>query len=225
MNDHSPAVRVTLRPIATPIVMTFAGLALASLVVSGQELGWFGPAPDKPLIGWLLLAGAVPLQFLAAAWAYLTRSAPAATSAAVLGATWLATGLTLITTLPTPGLPPELAVLYLMSAALLTTCAVVDGVISAILPAAVIGLSALRFVVSGVFGLTDASWWQDTSGIVGLVVAGAALYAVLALQLENALQREVLPVGRRRAGAAATGGGWAEQVEGIVNEPGVRQTL
>ena len=52
--------------------------------------------------------------------------------------------------------------------------------------------------------------WKATAGVIGLVLCALALYAALAMALEDALGRTVLPLGRRAP---------------IDGEPGVREQL
>jgi hypothetical protein len=82
----------------------------------------------------------------------------------------------------------------------------------------------LRFIVGGVYYLGASGFWQNAAGIVGLGVVGGATYCVLAFELEGQLHRAVLPTFRRNRGAAATAGDPAAAIDGVANEPGVRQT-
>jgi uncharacterized protein len=65
----------------------------------------------------------------------------------------------------------------------------------------VMGLAAGRFAVTGMYELTGSIHWQNVVGPSGLALA---LNAALALELEAATQRTVLPVGRRGRGQAAS---------------------
>lgn len=75
------------------------------------------------------------------------------------------------------------------------------------------------FAVTGVYELTASPVWRTAAGCVGLGVAVLALYAALALELEGAHRREVLPVGRRGPVRQAAVG------EEPAREPGVRSRL
>src|SRR3954453_11703276 len=86
---------VVLSPIATPLPLTFLGLMLASLILSGLELGWI-PDSETHAAGWALLAIPVPLQLTAASFCFPGRSAAAATGSSVLAAAWLGIALSLI---------------------------------------------------------------------------------------------------------------------------------
>lgn len=52
-----------------------------------------------------------------------------------------------------------------------------------------------------------------------------ALYAALALELNDVERRVVLPMGRRDDGLSAMEGDMASQVLGVENEAGVREQL
>ena len=71
--------------------------------------------------------------------------------------------------------------------------------------AAVLGTTALRFALTGLYQLTTDSGLEQAAGIVGLVLLAIALYAAFALTLEDARGEAALPVGRRlnRLGTAA----------------------
>jgi succinate-acetate transporter protein len=92
------------------------------------------------------------------------------------------------------------------------------------LPGLVFLLSAIRFVFAGVYELSGTSSWQQVGGILGLVITGLAAYAVVAFELEGAMHRPLLPTFRRGIGRAAILGGPSAQLDGVVNEAGVRQT-
>lgn len=77
---------------------------------------------------------------------------------------------------------------------------------SSTLAAAVLVVAPIRFAVTAVTGLTQSSGLRHATGILGLVVAAAALYAALALELEDNARLDV-------------------QVEQLENEAGVRENL
>jgi uncharacterized protein len=74
-----------------------------------------------------------------------------------------------------------------------------------LVPAAVLGTTAVRFALTGVYELTASGGWQDAAGIVGLLLCGLGLYAALAMALEDALGKTVLPLGRRGLGRESMG--------------------
>jgi uncharacterized protein len=48
---------------------------------------------------------------------------------------------------------------------------------SKLVPAAVLFTAGLRFMLTGLYQLTANEAWEDTAGIVGLVLAALAIYA------------------------------------------------
>jgi succinate-acetate transporter protein len=92
------------------------------------------------------------------------------------------------------------------------------------LPGTVFGLAGIRFIVTGIYLLGASGGWRHAAGIIGLVVAGAAAYSVLAFELEGEQHRPILPTFRRGRGRAAVLGEPPVQVDGVSGEAGVRQT-
>ena len=113
--------------------------------------------------------------------------------------------------------------LLVAGAAMLVPAAAAMG--SKLVPAAVMALAGTRFAVTGVHELTGSAGWQTAAGWVGLLLAVLALYAALALELEGARERTVLPVGRRGPGRAAMAGEGPLQPADLVREAGVRPQL
>ncbi|HET7572884.1 MAG TPA: hypothetical protein VFJ77_09495 [Gaiellaceae bacterium] len=223
MLDHA---RVTVRPIATPLPITFLGLMVATTVVAGWELGVV-PRTSVREVGWILLAVPVPMQLLAAAWGFVTRSAAAATGSAVLSATWLAVALTSLAAPPGQTAPSvTVGLLLVTSAAAMLVPVLAEIRAGALLPALVMGTTVVRFAITAVSGLTGAHAWGTASGYCGLVLGGVALYGALALELESAGgQTPVLPVFRVRSARRAMEGSLDEQLRNAARESGIRQTL
>jgi hypothetical protein len=57
------------------------------------------------------------------------------------------------------------------------------------------------------------------------VLAGLAVYAAYAAEVEDVLKRPLLPLGRLGKGEQAVKGTYAAQIADIAHEPGVRQQL
>ena len=49
-----------------------------------------------------------------------------------------------------------------------------------------LAITALRFATAGLYELTASPTWEDIAGVTGLVLCGLALYAALAMALEDA---------------------------------------
>lgn len=218
--DAVPA-RIFLRPIGAPLPLGMAGLAIASLVVSGLELHWI-PLSQGHSVGLILVAVGFTLQLLASVFSYLARDGSAGTCLGVLSTTWLALGL--IHIVSKPGHRSGALGLLLLAAggALFLSALTVSR--TKPLPALVFFTVAIRFALAGIYQLAGTPVWQHASGIVGLVVTGFAAYCLVAFELESQRRAPVLPTLRRGRGATAVHDGARAQLDGIAREPGVRQT-
>jgi len=217
--------RVTVRPVATPLPITFLGLTIATTVVAGFELGVI-PKADYHEVGWVVLAVPVPMQLLAATLGFVVRSAAAATGSAVLAATWLGVALATITSAPgPPGPDAALGLMLLAAGAALLVPVVAEVSAGSLLPALVLATAATRFALTGIDGVTHSHVWTTASGWCGFVLAGVALYGALALELEGVAQRTILPTFRRADALAALHTPFAAQIEAAEREAGVRRTL
>ena len=207
---------IFLRPLGSPLPVGLSGLAVASLVVSGLDLGWV-PATAGHQVGMLLLAGAVPLQVLGCSFALPARDAAAATSLGVLAVSWLSMGLLRLTS-PPGSVSDTLGLVLLVTGALLAGSAAGQASGKPLL-GLTLGIAAARLVLSALHELTGSGGLQTVSGIVGLAVVACAGYMVVALELEDSQDQAVLPVGRRGRAARDTA------ADGAIREPGVRPQL
>jgi uncharacterized protein len=220
MND-SLAPRIFLRPIGSPLTLGMSGLAIASLVQSGLDLHWLASDQTRD-VGLILVSVPFVLQIVACVLSYLARDGAAGAAVGVLSASWLAEGLVHVTS--TPGSRSgALGLMMLAAGGVLTLSSVAVGT-GKPLVAAVFALAALRLITGGIYYLGGPSVWQDAAGIIGLVVVACAGYCVLAYELEGQEHRAVLPTLRRRRAAAATAEDPEAAIDGVVTEPGVRQT-
>ena len=172
----------------------------------------------------MLLAFVFPLQLVASVFGYLGRDVVAGTGMGLLAGTWLSIGLVTVTA-PAPGATSDALGLFLLlagTAMLVPFSAALTGKLAA---ATVLGTTALRFGATGVYQLTASGTWKDVAGVIGLVLLALALYAALALALEDARGSAVLPVGRIGPGAAALDGGLDAQTAGLEHAAGVRRQL
>ncbi len=86
-------------------------------------------------------------------------------------------------------------------------------------------VAGVRFALGGVYELGAGEGWQDASAGTGLALAALALYAALAMELEDARGKTIAPLGRRGAGQRAMTGSLDDQVTGVEHEAGVRKLL
>lgn len=216
------ATRIVLRPIGNPLPLGFLALAAATLLVSGLQLGWLVPS-DGRAVALILLAFVFPLQLLASIFGFLGRDVVAGTGMGVLAGSWLSIALVSLTT--PPGSTSDALGLFLLVAAVAMLVSASAAATGKLVPAAVLATTALRFATTGAYQLTVSSTWKHAAGIVGLCLCALAIYAALAMALEDATGATSLPLGRRRAGRDALAGGLREQVASVEHEAGVREQL
>lgn len=219
---HGVAPRIVLRPVANPLPLGFLALSAGTLLLAGLQLGWLGAAEGQP-VALALLAFVFPLQLVASIFGYLARDVVAGTGMGVLAGTWLT--IALVTLTSEPGTTSEALGLFLLIAGVAMLVPGTAASFGKLVPAAVLLVTALRFAVTGVYELTTSSTWQDIAGIVGLVLCALALYAGLAMALEDLRRRTILPVLRRGSGRESMAGNLGVQVPGLEREPGVREQL
>jgi succinate-acetate transporter protein len=193
-----------------------AGLVIASLVLSGLDLGWV-PVAQSKVIGIVVLAGAVPLQTIACVSALPARDGAAATSMGLLCVSWISMGL--VRLLSVPGTTSDPLGLVLLATGTLLAGGALAQFAGKPLAGLVLGLAAGRLVLSALYELTHTGAWQTVSGIVGLAVVATAAYLVIALQMEDAQDRAVLPTFRRGRAVLSA------DLDGAVSEAGVRPQL
>jgi uncharacterized protein len=171
-----------------------------------------------------VLAFVFPLQLVACVFGFLGRDVVAGTGMGILSGTWLAIALVTLTA-PSPGATSDALGLFLLLAGAAMLVPFAAAATSKTVAAAVLGTTAVRFALTGLYQLTASSAWKDAAGIVGLILLAIALYAALALALEDARGASVLPVGRRADGADALSDGLDAQLRGVEHAAGVRRQL
>jgi succinate-acetate transporter protein len=211
--------RVVLRPIATPFPLGFLGLAAASTVFSASELG-FVPSADRIETGILILAIAPVPQLVASLLGFSARDAVAGTGLGTLAWTWAAIGLTLLTAPRSPALGMAL---FVSSPALLLSSWIAGR--QKVTPALVMLAGSIRFLLTGIYEVSGVDALKTASGVAGLVLAGLAVTAAAALEVEDSLGRPFAPTLRRGEGRRALQDGLGAQVAGTAHEAGVRRTL
>jgi len=212
------STRVVLRPLGNPLPLGFLALAGGSFVVAALQLGWLD-ANEGADVALVLLAFVVPAQLIAAVLGYLARDAVAGTGMGILAGTWLTVGLILFRS--PPGATSDALGLLLLVAAVSMCVPASGAAMGKVVPAAVLFTTAIRFATTGVYELTESSWWKGAAGVVGVVLAGLAIYAALAMLLEDVRRAGVLPVLRRGAGKTSITGRYAKKkkdrkMEGIM---------
>jgi succinate-acetate transporter protein len=215
-------VAIVLRPIGAPMSIGFFGLAAATFVLSGLQLGWVAQS-ESTEVAVVLVAFAFPAQLVAGVFSFLARDGVAATAMLVLGFSWLVVGAVLW--MAQPGSTSDVLGLFLIFTCVAMSLCMATAAVSKVVPAVVFGVAALRFGFAGVYELSSHHAWEDASGVVGLGLFALALYTAWAAALEEAQGRSVLPLGRRGKGKIALHGSLLEQVKEVPTEPGVRTQL
>jgi succinate-acetate transporter protein len=219
----STVARVTLRPIASPLPLGAFALVPAGLLLSGMQLGWFAQS-DARTVAFMILGFAVPLQLTASVFAFLGRDALVGTGFGLFTGIWLAFALTQISGSVGPT-SKVLGVFFLACAALFVMMAgggILGGKAAA---GAVVIAGAARFLLSGLYELTESTGVEHAAGIVGLVFVAVALYVGTAALLEDSAHRTVLPIGRRGRARDALEGDLPAQLNVLEHEAGVRDQL
>ena len=214
--------RVFLRPIGNPMPLGFLGLAVATMTLSGMNLGWI-PTGEQHQVALVLLAFAFPLQSISTVFGFLSRDPVVASGIGVQAGTWLVVGLILLTAVP--GSTSKTLGFFLFVAAAAVTSSVVVAGTTKVLPALVMAGTVARFALTGMYQFTKAPIWNHVSGWEGLFLCCIAVYAAIAIDLESVRHRTVLPVMRFGGGRKALTGSAADQVAGVEHEAGVRRQL
>jgi uncharacterized protein len=220
--SESVATHVVLRPIATSLPLGFLALAVSTVLFSAVQLGWIAPSEGR-VAALTALAATVPLQLLASVMGFLGRDPVAATGMGMLSGTWAVVGFTTLTS--PPGTVSDGLGVFLLTAGLAMVVPAVAAAGSKLVPAVVMALAGTRFLVTGGYELTGSAGWKAVAGWVGLALAVVALYAAMALELEGAGQRTVLPLGRHGQGRAAVDGDAPMGPSDLRGEAGVRPQL
>ena len=216
-----PARRIVVRPLGNPLPLGFLALMVATVAVAMLQLDVLGPAQGR-IVAIGILGLTVPLQLIACVLGFLARDPVAGTGMGVLAGTWALIGFTMLTS--PPGVTsPALGVLLLCSAVAMTVpTAAATGKVAGML---VMGISALRFAVTGIGQLTGSAGWLAASGWIGLALGLIAAYAALAFELEDVRHAPVLPLGRRGQGADTMTGTARDELASLPHEAGVRKQL
>lgn len=205
-----------------PLPLGFLALAGGTVLLSALQFRWLGPA-DAHATGLLVIAFVVPLQVVSSVLSFLARDIVAGTGMGILFGTWLAIGLTIYTG-PPGSVSHPLGTLLLVS-----SVAMAIGGFSAlaakIVPAAVLLTTSVRFAVTAGAQLGGGRPWRLAAGGVGLLLAAVAVYAALALVVEDTRNRTVFPLLRRGDGRRAMEGTLADQLRPLEREAGVREQL
>ncbi len=211
-----------LRPIGSALPLGFLSFGIGMLLLGCFAIGWI-PVSEQRDVGMLLVGFVFPLELVATIFAFLARDTLGATTLGLFTASWLALGLA---DLSAPAGTKSVALgIYLFGFAtavlLLSTLSTLGKPFFSVL----LLCAAVRMVLSGVYEVSaGGKAYYHVSGGFALALAALAMYGGAALGLEDAHQREVLPLFRRGA-AAESFDGLDAQLDRLEAEAGVRQQL
>jgi succinate-acetate transporter protein len=214
--------RVVLRPLGSPLPLSFLAFGTGMLVSGALDLGWLTDA-DRPGVARVLLGFVVPLQALPAVLAFLSRDTAGGTALAFFAGSWVLGGLHQLAGAPEAG-ARGLGLFFLAAALIALLLAVVARPAKPFF-ALILALASGRFALSGLAEWGAGAGLRPVAGGVALAIVLCAFYGALALLLEDTRQRTVLPLLRRGGAKRAMEGDLAEQLARVTNEAGVRQQL
>jgi uncharacterized protein len=214
-----PALRIVLRPMASPMPLGFYTVAIASVLVSALQLGIIGQGERDEVA--LLILPAFAIQTIVGIACIAARDSIAATLMTSIAGTWLANALFYL--FGKPGSSGAEAVFSL------TFCVFIIMLAFAARPKvalfAVLVVAGPRFFVSGLADATGNVDLSKAAGSLGFLLAVVAMYTAFALLLEDVRGHTVLPVGRSGPAREAIEGTIESQLLGYEHMAGIRRTL
>jgi succinate-acetate transporter protein len=219
--NHADQTRIMLRPIGSALPLGFFAFAIGMLLLGCSAIGWI-PVGEQKDVGMLLMSFVFPLELIATIVAFLARDTLGATTLGLFTTSWLALGWADRSS-PAGSTSITLGI-YLFGFATAAFLLALMSIRGKPFFSVLLGASVARMVLSGVYEIGGSHEWLKISGGVALGLAGLAMYGGTALGLEDAFQRELLPL-FRRGGAEQAFQGYEAQLERLEAEPGVRQQL
>lgn len=214
--------RVFVRPLGSVLPLGFMVFGVGALLTACYSLGWLDAAEGKQVFT-LLLVFVVPVQAVAAIFAFLARDTAGGTTMAVFAATWAALSIGSLSLQPGQT-SPAVGVLLLGDAGLIVILAIASIAGNPAF-AVVLTVACARFLANALFELTGATGYERAAGWVGLVLAAIAGYAGLAFLLEDMRHKPVLPLIRTGGAREALDADLIDHLRRLEREPGVRTRL
>ncbi|HEX4063606.1 MAG TPA: GPR1/FUN34/YaaH family transporter [Streptosporangiaceae bacterium] len=215
--------RIVLRPVASPLPLGFLAFGTGTILLTALELQWVPLAQGSALMV-MVLAFVAPLELLAGVFAFLARDSGAATALSTLGATWVATALTVLRT-PAGATSTSLGI-FLLTLATMMLVLSAGALRSKPLFGVLLLAGSCRFVLTGLYqAAVGGTTLEKVSGWLGVPLVAFCLYGALALLLEDGAQRTILPLGRRGRARTSIEGDLGHQIEQAESEPGIRRQL
>jgi uncharacterized protein len=222
MEDGRVGTTIVVRPLASALPLGFFAFGIGMLLLGASGLGW-APASEGKQVGMLLMAFVFPLEFAAMIIAFLARDTGGATALGVFSTSWLAAGWLLLEA--NPGQTSDAFGLYELTFATMVLLLAVAAWPAKPFFTVLLSVSAVRAVLAGAYELGGSTTVDRIAGGFGVGICVVAFYGGLALLLEDAQQRAVLPLFRRGDAARALEGDLGEQLQRLENEAGIRTQL
>lgn len=210
-----------LRPVGSGLPLGFFSFSIGMLLLGCAAIGWI-PVSEQKDLGLLLIAFVFPLELLATIFAFLARDTLGATTLGLFTTSWLALGWAYRAS--PPGAKSNALGIYLFGFAVAVLLLAGLSTMGKPFFSVLLSIAAVRMVLSGAYEVGAGKTALQVSGGFGLALTVLALYGGVALGLEDAHQRELLPLFRRGA-AAESFEGFESQLERLEAEPGVRHQL
>jgi uncharacterized protein len=219
---HHEQTRIMLRPVGSGLPLGFFSFAIGMLLLGCLSIGWI-PVSEQKDVGLLLMAFVFPLELIATVFAFLARDTLGATTLGLFTTSWLALGWA--DRASPPGTKSVALGVYLFGFAAAVVLLAALSTMGKPFFSVLLSLAATRMILSGLYEVGGAGKTVfQVSGGFGIALTVLALYGGVALGLEDAQQRELLPLFRRGA-AAESFAGFETQLERLEAEPGVRHQL
>ncbi|TML72401.1 MAG: hypothetical protein E6G13_05690 [Actinobacteria bacterium] len=219
--QHTEQVRIMLRPIGSGLPLGFFAFGIGMLLLGCSALGWI-PVAEQKDVGTFLFLFVFPLELLATVFAFLARDTLGATTLGLFTASWLALGWFEFTS--PPGSTSVTVGIYLFGFATAALLLALMSTMGKPFFTLLLLLAVARMVLSGYYDVGGSHRWYEISGGFAIALSALAMYGAAALGIEDAQQRDVLPL-FRRGGADEAFQGYGAQLERLEAEPGVRQQL
>jgi succinate-acetate transporter protein len=214
--------RVFVRPLGSVLPLGFMVFGVGALLTASYALGWIAPTEGVRVFT-LLLVFVVPVEAVAAIFAFLARDTAGGTTMAVFAATWASLSITSLSL--QPGQTSSAVGVLLLGDGGLIVILVIGALFANPAFALVLSIACARFVINGIYELTGNTGFEHAAGWVGLVLAAVAGYAGLAFLLEDARHEPVLPLIRAGGARQALDADLIDHLRRLESEPGVRTRL
>jgi len=204
---------IFLRPVASPSILGFYGLAAAALVVGCHLAGWYGTATTPMyILGFVALFGGVA-QFTAAMWGYAARDGLSTAIHGTWGAFWAAYGVLYLMVangaLTLGSVNMNLGFLFIPLCAITIVCAIA-AIADRWAEAATLLVLSIATGIAAVSLLIGSSNWIKASGWVLAFGALLAWYVGSAALLEGSWRRLIIPFSRPRRANRKPGDNFVE---------------